>query len=324
MSTRQRGVLNVEATELDLASPLVDGPVPAHRRPLAVGAHRGGRQRGARREGLRRRVRAHHPRRPHPHGRRDGRVDDDPRLPIGRRHARDPGHPDTEGQATWLRRRRPGLVGRRRGPEPGRRDRAVARGRGGPAPGLRAPAPAHAVAGLGRRRVHRDHRADRGDGAARGGAAGRPGVRGRRAPAVPDPGPDGRQRRYAEAVTPRDPRGGPGSRRRRLRVGRRPGRRCRLGPAPGRAALLRHVARALRPDLVARPPRCGVRHAERLPGCGGPGLHRLPSGRGGRPRRSPGRPATEPPVAPARPRPARGRHRRCRGRCRRAQRPHRR
>ena len=57
-------------------------------------------------------------------------------YPLGRRHARDAGHPDDRGPGDLAGRRRPGLVGRRRGAERGRRDRAVARGRRGPATGL--------------------------------------------------------------------------------------------------------------------------------------------------------------------------------------------
>ena len=281
---------------------------------MAVGAVRGDHQPRVGGEGLRHRFRADAPRRPHPDRGRHGRVDDLARLPARPRPARRPGHPHDRRPGHLAGRRWPGLVGRGVRAQRARRHRALARRRRGPATGLRAALSAHRVAGLRRRCVHRHHRAGRGDGAARGGAPRRAGVRGRRPSPVPDPGADGGERRYAEAGASRDPRrwSRPGRRGRGPR--RRARHRGRLGAAAGRAALLRHLARPVRPDLVAPAVRRGVRDAECVPGRRGPGVPGLAPGRGGRAGRPTRGPPAEPAVAVARPAPAGRRHRHVRGR----------
>ena len=98
--------------------------------------------------------------------------------------------------------------------------------------------PARGAAAQHRQHHPRGDRADRGDGADRGGAAGRTRVRGQRPQAAAQPGPDGGDGRYAEAV----PAGDRGRRR-----GARQRRRGGSGVALGIGA-----ARLLQPLLQSR------------------------------------------------------------------------
>ena len=252
----ERGVVDVEATELDLADPLVDGLFRADRRAAGRGARRGGRQRA--RSPSKGFAVGYELDRPTTGATLTvvgiGRVDDVPRL-TRRRRARSGRFGLDDRRAGDLARR---AAGRSRGTTVRALNQvgatvAVARGASSdPPPDSELP-PELSWAGTGRRRVARRRRADRGDGAARGGAARRPGLRGRRPPPAAHPGPDGRQRRYADAGAPRRSSRRPRARRAsRAVLGVVPGRRSSAGPLlPGRPALLRHLARPVRRALAA-------------------------------------------------------------------------